>query len=119
MTRIISSVPRQTMEIRSSLARYRSALRKRFCLAAVPTSVKFTSSSARMRISIFDNASKTSTSFSWAGAVGRNFLHSFSRMAAVQPRFFGNAGALQIEDRRRDRSTAGLGGLDGAIRNVS
>src|SRR6478736_6555729 len=34
MTRIISSVPRQTMEIRSSLARYRRALRKRFCLAA-------------------------------------------------------------------------------------
>ncbi len=42
------------MEIRSSLARYRSALRKRFCFAAVPTSVKFTSSSARTRSSIFD-----------------------------------------------------------------
>src|SRR5208282_5675148 len=39
------------------------------------------SSSARMRISIFDNASKTSTSFSCGRALGRNFLHSFSKMA--------------------------------------
>jgi hypothetical protein len=45
----LASVPThdpQTIEIRSSLARYRRALRKRFFLAAVPTSVKFTSSSA-------------------------------------------------------------------------
>src|SRR5260370_34851358 len=46
MTRIISSVPRQTMEIRSSLARYRRALRKRFCLAAVLRSLELDSGAA-------------------------------------------------------------------------
>ena len=47
----------------------------------MPTSVKFTSSRARIRILIFVNASKTSTSFSCAGALGRNLRHNFSRIA--------------------------------------
>ena len=53
---------------------------------------------ARIRISIFDNASKTSTSFSCAGALGRNFLHSFSKMALYNRDSSGKPG---IAHRRR------------------